>query len=71
MIFAIKINRIKTSELRSGAISPSSQNDLNRNRGLFKIYSYVIYPIVYLISRIDTLLWFKTGYATLVLAEKQ
>ena len=70
-IIYIKVNNIKTSKLRSGAISPSSEKDLNKNSKLMKIYSAFIYPIIYLITRIDKLLWFKTGYATLIIADKQ
>jgi hypothetical protein len=36
-----------------------------------KIYSTFIYPVIYLITKIDKLLWFKTGYATLLIAEKK
>ncbi len=65
-----RINRVKTSQLRSGSISPSSAKDLEKNSSLFKLYSWFIYPIVYLVTRLDKLLWFKTGYATLVTAER-
>jgi SAM-dependent methyltransferase len=57
--------------LRSGSISPSSAKDMNKNKTLFKIYANFVYPIIYLITKLDTLLWFKTGYATLVIAEKE
>lgn len=65
-----RVNRIKGSRLRSGAISPSSAFDLNKNSKLFSIYARFIYPLVYLFTRIDKLLWFKTGYATLVVAQR-
>ena len=38
-----KINRVKTSQLRSGAISPSSEDDLHKFNFLFFIYSKLIY----------------------------
>ena len=65
-----KMNRVKTSELRSGAISPSSEDDIKKHKFLFFIYSKLVYPIIYTITRLDKLLWFKTGYATMVKAER-
>jgi len=65
-----RINRVKTSQLRSGSISPSSAKDLDKNSTLFTIYSRLVYPIVYAVTRLDKLLFFKTGYATLVTAER-
>lgn len=55
---------------RSGVISPQSSNDLKRNRFLLYSYSYLVYPVIRLICLLDRLLWFKTGYATLVIARK-
>lgn len=69
-VFYTRKNRIKVSNLKSGSISPTSQKDINKNLTLFRIYGYLIYPVVYLITKLDKLLWFKTGYATLVIAEK-
>lgn len=65
-----RLNRVKRSKLRSGAISPSSQGDLDRHGGLYKVYTRFVYPLVRLITRLDMLLPFKTGYATLVIACK-
>lgn len=70
-ILFVRINKIRKTRLRSGSISPSSEKDFGHNSGLFKVYSTFIYPIIYIISRIDKLLWFKTGYATFVIAEKE
>jgi len=55
---------------RSGHISPSSRADMDRSRTWFNIYSVFVYPFVYLLTRFDRLLWFKTGYATLVIGRK-
>jgi len=70
-ILFVKINKKKKSKLRSGEISPSSEADINKNLLLFKIYSIFIYPIVCLITKIDKLLFFKTGYATFIVAKKK
>ena len=65
-----KINRVKASELRSGAISPSSEDDIKKFNLLFFIYSKIVYPFIYGITRLDKFLGFKTGYATMVKAER-
>ena len=70
-IMYVKINKKKRSKLRSGEISPSSASDMKKNSKLFKIYSLFVYPIVFMITRIDRMLWFKTGYATFIVAEKR
>jgi SAM-dependent methyltransferase len=64
-------NRTTTATLRTGSISPSSANDLERHRRLFAWYAYAVYPILYLVSRLDRLLFFKTGYATLLIGRKK
>jgi len=66
-----KMNKNKVGKLRTGAISPSNEKDLKKNKFLFYIYSYLVYPIIYLITRLDKFLFFKTGYATLVIATKE
>ena len=70
-IFFVRKKRKQRSSLRSGSISPSSAAELDRNRGLFSIYRIFVYPLIWLLTRLDRLLWFKTGYATLVIAEKR
>jgi len=65
-----RLNRVKRSRLRSGAISPSSSDDLDRHGGLYRVYTRFVYPLVRLFTRLDRLLPFKTGYATLVIARK-
>jgi SAM-dependent methyltransferase len=69
-IFYTRKHRISHSELRSGSITPTSDRDLEKNRFLFRVYSLLVYPLVYLITRLDKLLFFKTGYATFVIAGK-
>ena len=64
-------NRTGAAGLRTGSISPSSANDLERHRRLFALYAHVVYPLLYLVSRLDRLLFFKTGYATLVFGRKK
>jgi len=65
-----RLNHVKRSRLRSGAISPSSATDLDNHGRLYRLYTGWIYPLVRMITRLDALLPFKTGYATLVIARK-
>ena len=65
-----RVNRIQSSTLHSGAISPSSSGELDKSKGLYRIYTRIVYPLVRLFTRLDLLLFWKTGYATLVIAEK-
>lgn len=69
-VLFIKKNRVRTSDLHSGAISPTSATALDKNRFLMVIYRYFVYPLLYLFTRIDGLLFWKTGYATLLIARK-
>lgn len=63
-------NRIRSSHLHSGAISPTSAAALDKNPFLMRLYRYLIYPLLYLFTRLDRLLFCKTGYATLLIARK-
>jgi 2-polyprenyl-3-methyl-5-hydroxy-6-metoxy-1,4-benzoquinol methylase len=60
----------KNHQLRTGSISPASASDLKQHSFLFSIYRSAIYPLLYGLSQLDKLLWFKTGYATLIIARK-
>lgn len=67
----VRKNRKGSPVLRTGAISPSSASDIERNRRLFGLYARIVYPVVHLVSRLDRILFFKTGYATLVIGRKK
>jgi hypothetical protein len=41
---------------------------LNKNKKMFYLYSF-IYPVVWLISRLDALLFFSSGYALVARAQ--
>lgn len=69
-VLFVKKNRIAKSELNSGAISPTSADSLDKNPFLMRLYRYCVYPLLYLFTRLDLLLPWKTGYATLVVARK-
>lgn len=57
-----------SAEKRDGAITPGSGDELKKYRKAFRLYS-LIYPITWSISRLDRLIPFLSGYATLILAD--
>lgn len=58
-----------TGSLRDGHIRPTSAEEFASKRKTFKVYG-VIYPAVWLISKLDKLLFFQKGYSLLVWAKK-
>ncbi len=57
------------SRLRDGHIRPSTGGEFAAQKKAFGIYK-VIYPVLWLASRLDTLLFFQRGYAIMVWGEK-
>ncbi len=70
ILFVKIIKRKKKSQLRTGSISPESEQELKGNKKVYNIYR-IIYPFLRAITLIDKLLFFKTGYATFIIAEKR
>ena len=64
------ISKKKSIKSRIGLISPSSETEIKEHGKFFKFYSF-LYPILLLITKFDKLLFFKKGYANLILAEKK
>ncbi len=58
-----------TGSLRDGHIRPTTSEEFESKRKTFKVYGF-IYPIVWLISKLDKLLFFQRGYGLLVWARK-
>jgi SAM-dependent methyltransferase len=69
IIFVKIIKKGKVGEKRTGSISPESEKELKGNGKVFLFYK-IIYPFLRAISLLDKLLFFKTGYATFIIAEK-
>jgi 2-polyprenyl-3-methyl-5-hydroxy-6-metoxy-1,4-benzoquinol methylase len=55
--------------LRDGRIRPSSYQEFKSQKKSFKIYSF-FYPILWLFSRLDKILFFQKGYSLIVWARK-
>ncbi|MFQ6083730.1 MAG: class I SAM-dependent methyltransferase [Candidatus Aminicenantia bacterium] len=69
-IYVKFLSRRKKTTLRNGLISPSSEQELNAHQKSFKFYS-LIYPILWIATQLDRLLFFKKGYASLIWAKKE
>lgn len=54
---------------RDGHIRPTTKAEFETKKKAFKAYSF-IYPIVWLITRLDLLLFFQRGYGLIVWAQK-
>ncbi len=58
------------AEVESGTIAPTSEEQLESVSKAYKMYS-IIYPFFWIISKLDVLLFFTTGYAVVVVARKE
>jgi len=58
-----------TTTLRDGHIRPTTAKEFGAKKSAFRLYS-LIYPVVWLFSRLDRLLFFQKGYSLLVWARK-
>lgn len=59
-----------TDSLRDGHIRPTTADEFGSKKNIFKLYS-LVYPLTWLISRLDKLLFFQKGYSLLVWARKK
>jgi len=57
------------TRVKSGTIAPSSGEQLRSVEKQYRIYA-AAYPLLYLVSRLDLLLFFCTGYAVSVVARR-
>lgn len=55
---------------RDGHIRPSSGEEFKAQEKTFAIYS-LLYPVIWVLSRLDTLLFFQKGYSLMIWAGKQ
>jgi len=72
MLNAVYVNLLSAkpeAKLRDGHIRPSTAGEFTSQSKAFKLYK-VIYPVVWLISRLDKLLFFQRGNAVIVWADK-
>ncbi len=57
-------------EHRDGHIRPASAEEFRAQEKTFALYS-LVYPVVWLLSRLDSLLFFQKGYSLMVWARKR
>jgi len=70
LLNALYVNILSTkppSRLRDGHIRPSTPDEFARQEKAFKLYK-LVYPVFWLASRLDTLLFLQRGYAIMVRA---
>jgi len=65
----VKFLRKSLTEKRDGHISPGSAEEFAKYKRQLQFYS-VIYPAIWLFTRLDKLLWWQKGYATLLICRK-
>jgi len=69
--FYIKLLACRPSvRRRDGHIRPSSREEFEAQKKTFALYS-LLYPFIWLLSRLDTLLFFQKGYSLMVWARKE
>lgn len=56
-------------ELRDGHIRPSTAEEFTQRTGAFRLYS-LVYPLLWLFSRLDKLFFFQRGYGLMLWAVK-
>ena len=56
-------------DLRDGHIRPTTSEEFSTKKNTFKLYS-ALYPVVWLISRLDKLLIFLKGYGLIIWAKR-
>jgi hypothetical protein len=69
-VYVNMLSKKPPAKLRDGHIRPSTADEFNEQTGAFKLYK-LVYPFIWLISRLDTLLFFKRGYALMTWATKE
>ncbi len=63
-------SRRPAEKRRDGHIRPSSSNEFMARQKVFSLYSF-IYPLVWVVSRLDRLLFFQKGYSLVIWARKR
>jgi 2-polyprenyl-3-methyl-5-hydroxy-6-metoxy-1,4-benzoquinol methylase len=58
-----------TTSLRDGQIRPTTEAEFRSKKKTFRLYS-LVYPFVWICSKLDKLLFFQRGYSLLVWAKK-
>ncbi|OGD20391.1 MAG: hypothetical protein A2Y69_08555 [Candidatus Aminicenantes bacterium RBG_13_59_9] len=57
-------------ERRDGHIRPASAEEFDAQKKTFALYT-LLYPVIWILSRLDSLLFFQKGYSLMIWARKQ
>jgi SAM-dependent methyltransferase len=60
----------KSFQLRDGHIRPSTSSEFNSSQKAFNLYS-IVYPVIWIITRIDKIFFFQRNYGIMVWAQKR
>jgi hypothetical protein len=60
-----KLSKRGSVAVKQGTIAPATAEQLRAIDRTYRLYS-LIYPAVWLVSQLDCLLWFTSGYVVLV-----
>lgn len=67
--YVMVLSKKSGEEVKTGTIAPSSAEQLRSVRKQYRVYS-AAYPVLYAISKLDSLLFLSTGYAVSVVSRK-
>ncbi len=68
-VFYVRTRSRRRTTARDGAITPGSAEEVRSLAGTLRFYN-LVYPLFWLASRLDTLLFFTHGYVVVLLAKK-
>jgi hypothetical protein len=63
-------SRKESLQLRDGHIRPSTSSEFKSSQKAFSLYS-LLYPIIWMITRIDKIFFFQRDYGLMVWAQKK
>ena len=69
-VYVNKLAKTSAAPITQGTIAPATSAQLRSVQTTYRLYS-IIYPFVWLATRLDLLLFFTTGYVVLVEGEKR
>jgi len=69
LVYIKLLARRPSVRLRDGHIRPASAEEFKAQEKTFALYS-LLYPFVWMLSRLDTLLFFQKGYSLMIWARK-
>ena len=69
-LYVTKLSKKSKVRVDTGTIAPATEEQLKSVKKIYRLYS-LVYPIFWLISRLDFFLFFSRGYAVMVKGRKE